>query len=151
METENIRLLFGTEGADHVMICPTQRERPDSPDYHDRNWVTSEYAVVVHPWSGRYTGTLFADEISRFANDLNRLYETLQGTAEFAPMEPYVTMLVEGDGLGHFVVSGEATAEFGSDTSLSFSFTVDQTQIKETLKSLERFKKLFPHLYAVPS
>ena len=61
---------------------------------------------------------------------------SLAGRAELRPIEEQIILDVVGDGKGHLTVTGKAVNNFERQTSLRFSFEIDQTYLKQIVKSL---------------
>ena len=53
-----------------------------------------------------------------------------------------LTLELKGDGKGHFMVNVAAWAGDGMDTRLSYTFTIDQTQLPAAIDSLAKFVPL---------
>lgn len=121
--TTHGRVLIGSEGADHVLITPS-----DS--------VHADVEVRCDGWSGR-TRTYFGKgELGHFAQEILRLHRDLVGTAELNPLEPNIVLTLSGDGKGHIAVDGTARNDFASGTKLTFRFIIDQTFLEGIAQAL---------------
>lgn len=139
-------IVIGRGTADHLLVRVLDRSHPASTDYWDGNWIRSLVVVRVGPFEGEYRCELRTDELSRLHDDLARLYGQLGGRAGLATLDGYLGFDVEGDGLGHFTIEGEATDDPGAGRSLSFRLEIDQTQLAEVVGQLEATVRQFPVL-----
>jgi hypothetical protein len=140
------------ESGDRVHIGGAQREfvelrvlsRSSAADYWDGNWLACEVSVVVGGFRGRFEASLRTDEFLRFEEEVRKLHETLNGTAEFAAMEEQVRLELLGDGRGHVQCHGKLRDVAGTGNQLSFSLTLDQTQLSGTVAQLTAVLSRFP-------
>ena len=117
----------GGEKRDYLSVTLLCRAYPDAQDYWDGNWLRSEVEVVVGGFRGWIAELLRAEELVEFGNQLARLLDTFQGTAEFRTMEGWLELAITSDRRGHLTLSGRLRDEPGIGNSLSFSFEYDQT------------------------
>ena len=89
------------EGGEFLTITLVGRSHPGASDYWDGNWVTASVEIRAGGFRRSVSGHLRAEELATFHGQLARLQESLQGTAEFATMEEWLSIRVEGDGQGH--------------------------------------------------
>jgi hypothetical protein len=75
--------------------------------------------------------------VGDFRDDLRLLYDTLKGTARVHG-EGVFELEIEGDGLGHFLVRGNAVARWAPETRLTFGMVFDQTIIPNLIRSIDR-------------
>ena len=140
------------EPGDRIHIGGAQREfvelhvlsRSSAADYWDGNWLACEVSVAVGGFRGRFEASLRTDEFLRFEEQARKLYETLNGTAEFAAMEEQVCLELLGDGRGHVQCRGTVRDVAGTGNQLSFSLNLDQTQLFGTVAQLAELLNRFP-------
>src|SRR5581483_2142515 len=109
------------------------RAYPDAQDYWDGNWLRSEIEVVVGGFRGWVAELLRAEELVEFGDQLARLLDTFQGTAEFRTMEQWLALTITSDRRGHLTLSGELRDEPGLGNTLSFPLEYDQTFFRPML------------------
>jgi len=59
-------------------------------------------------------------------------------------MEPWLTLKLEGDKLGHVMVTGMADDEVAIGNKLSFRFEIDQSYLPSLIKDLRALLAEFP-------
>jgi hypothetical protein len=126
---ETARIVIGQSTSDHVAI-----ERISAPNVE--GWFHASVSVQSAVWSGKLRAEFSAGELRQFGMEIERLYKELNGRAELRPMESFLEMIFEGDGLGHIQVSGTACDRLGSGTRLEFEFEMDQTQLPSIARAL---------------
>lgn len=122
------RVLIGHGDFDHVAI--------DVTGASGENWFTANVRVASGIWSGHFRWQFHKGELHQFTAEVDQLYRTLSGAAKLIPMEPNLELEMIGDGKGHITVKGQARAEFGTGTYLTFGLEVDQTELPIIVKSL---------------
>jgi hypothetical protein len=121
-------ILIGHSQFDHVAIKITGAA--------GENWFSADVRIACGIWQGVFRWQFYKGELQQFAHELDRLYQTLSGTAKLIPMEPNLELEMAGDGKGHVIVKGKACAEFGTGTYLVFRLELDQTELPTIVKSL---------------
>lgn len=121
-------VLIGSLGGDHVLLR-NWRRLPEG-------WTRADADVRCGPWQGWIKVEFYADELSRFAEEIRRLYKELRGTATLDPTEPHLKLKLTGDGRGVVEVDGVAQSQFEVDTRLSFHFVIDQTFLPRILDGI---------------
>lgn len=117
METPEV--LIGLPEGDHVLLFNWRRLSD--------GWIRANADVHCGPWQGQLQVEFFQDELPRFGEEIERLYNDLRGTATLEPIEPYLRLTLSGNGRGGIDVDGIARSRFEVDTKLSFHFEIDQT------------------------
>jgi len=74
-----------------------------------------------------------------FLPDLQRLYDSLRGTATFEPIEDQIGFTLKGDGLGHIVLQGFLHDKAGGTNRLSFEIAYDQTMLWHSIAEIGDF------------
>lgn len=150
-DTENITMedgkpyfRIGADNSHYLTVRPLYRPYDQCHDYWDGNWVKSQITIRVGGFNGNITASLRTDEFFRFKEELSKLYSTLKGQASFSSMEHWLTVHVEGDGLGHFEADCVVMDEAGIGNRLQFRLVFDQTELPGIVKSLEGILRAFP-------
>lgn len=144
MSGENTELLIGSRESEFLCVRPNLRAHPDTHDYWDANWLTTEIELAASAFRAFYLACLRVDELIRFRDQLTALYQTLDGHAEFTTLDDWLSIDIVGDGLGHFATKCKARDDVGFGNSLRFSLHFDQTQIPEIVNGLNQTIDRFP-------
>ena len=134
----SVRLAF-------IQIWVHGRQFPDAQDRWDGNWLN----VVVHcgkDGASVWAQGAFLDSValSRFKDDLHRIYRTLAGVAVLESDEPNVKARVESsDSAGHLRVRIEITPDHLSQGHW-FEFEADQSYLPPLIEQLDSVLKAFP-------
>jgi hypothetical protein len=108
------RVVLGSEDADHVSITVLGRLHPDTADYWDCNWVDALILVCVGGFTARVGAGLRVDEIHRYAEGLNAVYQNLNGIAVLSTVEHWIDLSVKCERSG--VLAGMTLARPASST-----------------------------------
>jgi hypothetical protein len=128
-----------------VSLDVTGRQYQSATDYWDGNWLLVDVAIDMGGWQGRFGANLRADDFERFLEAVVRLNDDLRTTAEFTTLEGWLWLRLEGDGLGHIKVHGEATDHPGDGDTLTFRFDdMDQTDLAPLISELRGVLNQFP-------
>ena len=112
---------------------------------YDANWLNASTSIVSGGFEGRITLMILAPELSLFASGISKLYEQLDGEAEFKTMEDQLYIRCRGDGLGHIAVTGYIRDAVGTGyNTLNYELALDQTQLKRTIDELDKVLKEYP-------
>lgn len=144
MDEEKPYFRIGSGASEHITVTPLYRPHDQCADFWDGNWVESHVEIRVGAFTGRFRASLRANEFAHFREELARLYSDLTGTAVFSSMEQWLTMKIQGDGLGHFEAECHAMDQAGVGNRLEFRLSFDQTDIPGILKGLDRVNEAFP-------
>jgi hypothetical protein len=132
------------EGGEFLTINVLGRSHYPAADYWDGNWVTASVEVQAGGFRGSVGGHLRAEELVAFHDQLARLQESLRGTAEFATMEGWLSIRVEGDGRGHMECRCVIRDEPGIGNTLDCTLATDQTCTRATVAELAAAVQAFP-------
>jgi hypothetical protein len=132
------------EGGGFLTITLVGRSHPGASDYWDGNWVMASVGVQAGGFRGSVGGHLRAEELADFHEQLARLQESLRGTAEFATMEGWLSIRVEGDGRGHMECRCVIRDEPGIGNTLDCTLSTDQTFTRSTVAELAAAVQAFP-------
>ena len=137
---------FSIGGVEHekIEVELTGYEREPTGEYHDDNWVRGNVFISVGGFKGNYGAGFLTDEFSRFLEELQHLYKTLKGTAEFNTIEDQLYIQASGDGKGHISIKGVAADDTGIGNRLNFNFEIDQTDLSSTIGQLKMVAKYYP-------
>ena len=141
-------VIIGNKAGDHLLIkvsgCTDITKRTD---YYDGNWLSTE----IHISSGAFTGHITDDDVSlrttefkSFLTQIEPLYESLKGTAEYASLVGLFEFRIQGDGLGHFTAEGFVIDNHREGNKLNFSIHFDQTSVPQTISSLKELLEKYP-------
>ena len=109
-------------------------EVPDS--YFRHRWAEADVEIAVPGFRGRITAWVEADDFEIFHQQLQSLYDSLQGVAELRPREEqFILVLTAGTG-GHVKVSGEAWSYATHGSRLHFELELDQSYLPGPLAQL---------------
>jgi hypothetical protein len=132
------------EGGDFLTVTLLGRSHPGASDYWDGNWVTASVKVQAGGFCGSVGGDLRAEELVAFHNQFARLQESLRGTAEFATMEGWLSLRVEGDGRGRLTCRCVLRDEPGIGNTLDCTLVTDQTFTRSSVAELAAAVEAFP-------
>ena len=83
-------------------------------------------------------------ELVAFRDQLETLYRSLKGEAEFSTMEGQLSLSVSGNGRGEILVRGVALDAPGIGNRLEFQLELDQTYVQRTVAELSHVIAAFP-------
>jgi hypothetical protein len=137
-------VIVGSDGGSFLKITLIGRSHPGTSDYWDGNWIRAAVEVKAGGFRVSVDGDLRADELAQFLDQLTRLQESLQGTAEFETMEGWLSIRVIGDGRGHMEVRCVIQDEPGIGNTLNCTLASDQTFTRTTLNQLAAAVQALP-------
>jgi hypothetical protein len=135
---------IGGAARECLVIDVFERERPQSTDYDDGNWLHASVQIHVGGFDGRVSGNLRAEEFVDFRDEVAALHHSLDGDANFRTMEDWLTIEMRGDGRGHIEVKGQLHDDPGSVNRLTFRLELDQTFLASILAGLDEVVTRFP-------
>lgn len=144
--TERQEIYFELVDAGNIVrLEPIELIKYDSNIDWDKNWVKTKVTIKGGQFLGQYSGDFMTIDFEKFKQQLSRLYNNLQGFANFNDLEGYLELKIAGDGIGHFEVNVKACDQPGANASeLIFTMGFDQTQLKDLVHQLDRITKQFP-------
>ena len=114
---------------------------PKSTDDSLRALVQAE----VGAFKGELEISICVSDMVRFHDELQRIYESVAGIAEFKTIEDQLFIKIEIDKLGHVHASGYIVDDFIDGNKLSFNIHFDQTLLWHTISEIdEALFELFP-------
>jgi hypothetical protein len=123
---------FNHDRAEVTLVGP-----PADPKTNDFDWVTANVQIVVGGFTGRAQIYMCVSDIIRFKEELDPLYKTLAGTAEFKTIEDQFYVRIETEGLGHIHASGFLIDTFDAGNKLTFKIDYDQTLLSHTISEID--------------
>ena len=127
-----------------IAIAVQAYQYRDATAYYDANWLNCWIEVAAGAFSSNYRATLTAPDFTRFHGELAAIVDSLEGTAAFVCMEPWIEFTVTMGARGSATVKGKADSELRQRTVLSFEFTTDQSYLQQTLVDLKQLIAAFP-------
>lgn len=137
---------FGGE-LEHIALNVSGREFPNSTDFWDANWLICTVEIAVGAFRGRVEGMIRTEEVEGFREQLLRLNDGLNGEAEFATMEEWLSLRLIGDGRGHIETICQLGDAPGSGNTLTCRLSMDQTFLPPLMQELSELLKAYPVLF----
>jgi hypothetical protein len=122
-------VVIGNKDGEHVSIQVR-------PERDSEGWFGANVEVQCDGWHALLRANFYRDELTGFAEEIRMLHRYLSGTALLRPIEPFITLKLEGDGKGHVVVDGCARKSLSTATKLTFRFEIDQTYLAQIADGL---------------
>jgi hypothetical protein len=119
-------------------------EGPETGEYYDDNWISVTVKIATGGFRGECSAFFLTMELADFSHQLQNLYDTLHGKACFETMEGQLTLTLSGDGKGRILVEGDAADSTDRGNHLKFTFSIDQTQLREPIRELKGIISRFP-------
>jgi hypothetical protein len=132
------------EGGEYLTITVHGRSFPGCTDYWDGNSVRASVELSVGGFRGSVSGELRTNELKAFHQQLVRLQESLEGTAELETMESWLSIKASGDGCGHMSFRCIIRDQPGIGNTLECLLSTDQTFTRPTVAELSTIVKAFP-------
>jgi hypothetical protein len=144
-DSEKINFILGKESSEYLEIYADNFAYPDSTDFWDGNWIETRIKIKVGGFTGNYSAQIRNVDFLDLKNGLERLYNQLDGYANFNCLEEYLQIKIKGDGLGHFLADCIANDNPGiRGHELKFSIDFDQTEIHRMTKMIDDLLIEFP-------
>jgi hypothetical protein len=138
---------IGGEQTEYLALTVNGRERPDSSDYWDANWLLCMAEIAAGTFRGRLDSSLRTDELERFYQQVERLNQRLIGDAELTTREGWFTLRLTGNGRGHVEASCQLCNDHASRNTLECRLALDQTCLIPLLKQLAAALGTYPVLH----
>jgi len=113
-------------------------------EYHDDNWLRVRVTVHAGAFSASYDAAFLTEELARFREQLETLYQSLRGQAEFATLEGQLSLLLTVDERGEVLVRGVAIDVPGTGNRLQFQLTLDQSHLRSAIDELRQVTDRYP-------
>jgi hypothetical protein len=130
---------LGTDAGDHLII-----EIDGRPDERD-DWVSATISVHAGAFSASIDATLVTCDFPRFRRQLESLYKTLSGSANFDTIERQIEIECVGNECGGIAITGTVQDRVGDGNKLSFVFDIDQTYLPRVISELHLIESKFPN------
>ena len=101
------------------------------------DWIKGRVQVEMGAFKGELEICLYVSDIIRFKEQLEPLYERLEGVAEFKTIEDQLSIRIEVDKLGHVQASGYPLDDFVAGNKLYFNMNYDQTLLWHTISEID--------------
>lgn len=105
--------------------------------FSSEGWCQTEVEIFVPGFVGRIAPWLDADELRRFADELTAMYQSLQGSVEFKPLEEQLIVKVQAIASGHILAKGEAWSEAKCGNKLEFELKLDQSYLPSFIAGIQ--------------
>jgi hypothetical protein len=130
----------GSRETQHVLIRVLAAADPATD-----GWLSCELKIAVGAWSGSFDACLTTWDFPNFRQQLETLYDSLDGTAQFVTLEGQLEMIFTIDNRGHIVANCVAVDRVGDDNRLSFRLEMDQSHLPQIISQLRDIEAAFPH------
>jgi len=102
------------------------------------NLILTKVVVNAGKFYGEYNAEFENADFENFKKGLVFIYDNLNAFAGFDSLDPYLTLKIQGDGLGHFQCECKAIHNPGFEESeLTFILHFDQTQIPAMINQID--------------
>jgi hypothetical protein len=140
-ETPPIIIGGGTQG---LTIKVLRRSHPECADYWDGNWLAVNVDLDVGRFQAHIPGDIRSEELSSFRDQLKRVYDSLNGSAEFHTMESWLGLNFVAHKTGRVALKGVVLDQPGIGNRLTFELALDQTYLPPILSALDDVISTFP-------
>lgn len=112
----------------------------------DKNWISGIVKVKAGAFSGEFKTDFMTVDFVSFKNEMEKLYDKLNGIATFYTLENQVEIKIIGDGIGHLKAECKVMDYASIGNKLKFEIDFDQTYIPKLLNQLEKITRRFPKI-----
>lgn len=130
---------LGTDAGDYLIV--EINGRPDERD----DWVSATMSVHAGAFTATIDATLVTCDFPRFRSQLQSLYETLNGSANFDTIERQLQIDCVGNERGGIAINGTVQDRVGDGNELRFRFDIDQTYLPRVISDLQDIESEFPN------
>ena len=127
-----------------IEIDVLYRNYPNSSDYWDGNWVTSNINIKIPGYLVNFGANLRTDELRDFTNEIKLMSKHLKGKANLKNLENYLHIECGMEKLGNIIWTAETCFPAGYGAVLKFEFESDQSFLIRLIKELETILTAFP-------
>lgn len=121
-----------------------RRSHPESNDYWDGNWITSELRANLPGFTARISLELRSDELFNLLKSLPQIINGSANGFEFRTLEDSLYIKVEAEPTGTINWHCKITYPVGDGAVLQFSINSDFSQIHSLMKQLEIEMQSYP-------
>ena len=112
--------------------------------FADQNWLNVRVRVEATGATVEARGPIIrAGELATFANELERLYTTLAGSASLKCLEPNLDVMIRADTRGQATATIRITPDHMTQ-SHEFVFSIDQTYFEQLIGKCRKILSDFP-------
>jgi hypothetical protein len=133
-----VKVAFGHSERERLEFIFELRDSRGFADSSDA-WLKPRISITAGPFTGQTDVYVEIGDFDRLLPQLRKLYETLEGTASFAPIERQVGFKLTGDGKGHVEMSGFLADSNFKSNCVNFVLTFDQTLLARSISEVEQF------------
>ena len=141
-----VKVIFASDDGDSLIIEILGINCPGSNGYFTGNWLDGKIIFSIGSFGGEIASQFHADEFHRFLPEGEKLYKSLNGTAEYNSMGDCLNMKIIGDGRGHIMIEGSLLGPEEGYNKLHFEIYSDQTCLKSTLEDIRKLCLKYPVL-----
>ena len=116
---------------------------PNAELEYDANWIGGNVSVKAGAFSGKFKADFVTSDFPSFKKQLEKLYENLNGFAEFYTLENQVEIKIKGDGIGHLNADCEVIDFPGFGNQLKFQIEFDQTHLPVIINQLTQIESKY--------
>jgi len=129
---------------DDFSLWVFNRQFENSHDYWDGNWLNVYAEVRTNGAVVKADGAILrVPELAGFADELQRVYDTLQGEAQLKCIEPNLGITIRAEKTGHLEIEIEITPDHMAQRH-KFMSGFDQTFLKPIITSLRSILATYP-------
>ncbi|MFL6227174.1 MAG: hypothetical protein ACJ741_00180 [Pyrinomonadaceae bacterium] len=110
---------------------------PANPKTEGYDWIKAMVQIEVGGFKGEVEIYMCVSDMIGFKEQLEPLYKSLKGVAEFKTIEGQLYIRVEGGGLGHIQTTGYLLDDLASGNKLEFEIKYDQTLLWHTISEID--------------
>jgi hypothetical protein len=110
---------------------------PANPKTEGCDWIKALVHVEVGGFKGEVEIYMCVSDMIRFKEQLEPVYQNLNGSAEFKTIEGQLYIQIEVDKLGHVQAIGFLLDDLASGNKLSFEIQYDQTLLWHTISEID--------------
>ena len=131
------------DGAE-LVVSVKAYQHPTCDDYWDGNWLLADLRIRLLGFRAAFEMSVRSPELKAFLSELERMNQTLTGSARYEMMEPSLTLNGIIGKRGTIEWTGVAQHPLGSSNELSFEFESDQSYLDNLIDSLKVVLHRFP-------
>jgi hypothetical protein len=135
---------LGGEEAEYLTLAIHGRNRPESEDYWDGNWLWCTAEVAAGAFRGSLSNVVRNEDLIRFLPMLEDLYRRLDGEALFDTLEGWLDLRMIGVGHGQAEVRGSLCDAPVDGNQLEFRLALDQTFLPPLIAQIRAAVEAFP-------
>src|SRR5262245_55756303 len=98
---------------------------PELPSESGYEWLSAQVKIAAGGFTGNVSLSILFSELLQFKKELEPVYHTLHGRAEFKTLEGQLHLVVTVDKTGHITVTGMLREDAGTGNELRFEIRFD--------------------------